>query len=82
MFWVATNFDDGLPARLAGLDVEEFFGACDDSPLGHGRPRAVTPPVSWPQLARHVEKCRGAGLGFNLLLNPLCLEAREQEDRG
>ncbi len=81
MFSVATNFDDDLPRRLAGLEVEELFGACDDSPLGHGRPRAVTPPVSWRQLERHVRHCREAGIGFNLLLNPLCLEGREESVR-
>jgi collagenase-like PrtC family protease len=77
MFSVATNFDDNLPGRLAGLDVEELFGACDRSPLGHGRPRAVTPPVSWRQLARHVGRCRVQEIGFNLLLNPVCLGGME-----
>jgi collagenase-like PrtC family protease len=78
VFSVASNFDDELPGRLAGLDVDELFGACDESPLGHGRPRAVTPPVSWKDLSRHVRRCRDAGIGFNLLLNPVCLEAREE----
>jgi collagenase-like PrtC family protease len=81
MFSVATNFDDDMPARLAGLEVDELFGACDDAPLGHGRPRAVTPPVSWRDLARHVGRARDAGMGFNLLLNPLCLEAQEESIR-
>lgn len=81
MFSVASNFDDTLPGQLAGLDVDELFGACDESPLGHGRPRAVTPPVSWRDLARHVRRCRDAGIGFNLLLNPVCLEAREESRR-
>ena len=81
MFSVASNFDDALPARLEGLDVDELFGACDESPLGHGRPRAVTPPVSWKDLERHVRRCRDAGIGFNLLLNPLCLDAREESRR-
>lgn len=81
MFSVATNFDDDLPRRLVGLDVDELFGACDQSPLGHGRPHAVTPPVSWRQLERHVYQCREAGMGFNLLLNPLCLEGREENVR-
>ena len=40
-----------LPHRLAGLAVHELFGACDQTPLGHGRPHAVTPPVTWRQLA-------------------------------
>lgn len=81
MFSVATNFDDDLPGRVAGLEVDELFGACDDSPLGHGRPHAVTPPVSWRQLERHVRRCREAGMGFNLLLNPLCLGGREESVR-
>ena len=81
MFSVATNFDDDLPGCLDGLEVDELFGACDDSPLGHGRPRAVTPPVSWRQLERHVRRCRDTGLGFNLLLNPLCLDGREESVR-
>jgi len=81
MFSVATNFDDDLPGRLSGLAVDELFGACDDSPLGHGRPRAITPPVTWRQLGLHIRRCRDAGLGFNLLLNPLCLEAQEESLR-
>lgn len=78
---VATNFDDELPRRLAGLEVHELFGACDQTPLGHGRPRAVTPPVTWRQLERHVDRCRDSTIGFNLLLNPLCLGGREQSRR-
>ena len=78
MFSVASNFDDGLPRQLAGLGVDELFGACDDSPLGHGRPSVITPPVSWRVLARHVRNCAEAGMGFNLLLNPLCLGGREE----
>ncbi len=81
MFSVATNFDDGLPRRLTGLEVDELFGACDDSPLGHGRPRVVTPPVSWRRLERHVRRCRDVGMGFNFLLNPLCLEGHEENVR-
>lgn len=77
MFSVATNFDDELPRRLAGLPVTELFGACDDVPVGHGRPRAVTPPVSWRALDRHVRLCRALGIGFNLLLNALCLDGLE-----
>ena len=78
---VATNFDDDLPRRLAGLDVHELFGACDQTPLGHGRPRVVTPPVTWRQLARHVDCCNDSKIGFNLLLNPLCLGGREESAR-
>jgi collagenase-like PrtC family protease len=78
---VATNFDDELPARLSGLPVREVFGSCDGAPVGHGRPHAVTPPVDWRRLARHVRVCREAGLAFNLLLNPLCLGGREGSRR-
>ncbi|MBI4083907.1 MAG: U32 family peptidase [Candidatus Lambdaproteobacteria bacterium] len=78
MFSVATNFDDALPDRLQGLDVTELFGSCDDTPVGHGRPRLLTPSVSWRRMERHVQACRQAGIGFSLLLNPLCLSAREE----
>lgn len=81
MFSVATNFDDDLPERLRDFPVSELFGSCDDAPVGHGRPRAVTPPVSWRKLERHLRSCHRAGLGFNLLLNPLCLGAREESVR-
>lgn len=77
MFSVASNFDDELPVRLAEFPVTELFGAVDDSPLGHGRPHAAVAPVSWRQLARHVGQCRRHDMGFNLLLNPLCLSGRE-----
>jgi collagenase-like PrtC family protease len=77
MFSVATNFDDELPRRLAGLPVTELFGACDGAPVGNGRPHAVTPPVSWRTLDRHVQLARATGFGFNLLLNPLCLDGLE-----
>ncbi len=78
MFSVATNFDDALPGRLQGLEVAELFGSCDRTPVGHGRPRLLVPSVSWRRMERHVRACRAAGIGFNLLLNPLCLGAREQ----
>ncbi len=77
LFSVATNFDDALPAALAGLGVRELFGACDDTGLGHGRPREIVPPVSWRQLGRHVAACQRHDIRFNLLLNPLCLGALE-----
>ncbi len=77
MFPVATNFDDNLPERVENMEVLELFGSCDDAPIGHGRPRAVTTPVSWSRLEKHVGKCRNGGLGFNLLLNPLCLGGLE-----
>jgi hypothetical protein len=73
MFSVASNFDDELPGRLAGMEVDELFGSCDDAPVGHGRPRAMIPPTSWRVLQRHVACCRTVGMGFNLLLNPVCL---------
>ena len=81
MFSVASNFDDELPAQLTGMEVDELFGSCDDAPVGHGRPRAMVPPVTWRTLARHVARCRAAGLGFNLLLNPLCLSGFEENTR-
>jgi len=36
MFSVASNFDDELPARLAGMEVDEVFGSCDDARLAMG----------------------------------------------
>ena len=78
MFSVATNFDDALPKRLQGLAVAELFGSCDQTPVGHGRPRLLTPRVSWRRLEKHLRACRQAGIGFNLLLNPLCLGAQEE----
>src|SRR5512145_930790 len=70
MFSVASHFDDELPGRVAGMEVDELFGSCDDTPVGHGRPLAMIPPTTWRTLDRHVTRCRTAGLGFNLLLNP------------
>lgn len=81
MFSVATNFDDDLPGRLVGMEVDEVFGSCDQAPVGHGRPHAMVPPISWRVLERHVTTCRKANLGFNLLLNPLCLGGREENVR-
>lgn len=81
MFSVASNFDDELPGRLVGMEADELFGSCDDAPVGHGRPRAMIPPVSWRVLERHVARCRTVGLGFNLLLNPLCLGGHEENAR-
>jgi collagenase-like PrtC family protease len=78
MFSVASNFDDELPDRLTGMEVDEVFGSCDDAPVGHGRPRAMIPPTSWRTLERHVARCRTAGMGFNLLLNPACLGGFEE----
>lgn len=78
MFSVASNFDDELPGRVAGMEVDELFGSCDDAPVGHGRPRAMIPPTTWRTLERHVTRCRTAGLGFNLLLNPICLSGYEE----
>ncbi len=76
-FSVACNFDDALPAALEGLPVHDLFGAFDRAPIGHGRPRLVTPPVSRRRFARTVRGCRRRGIGFQLLLNPVCLDGQE-----
>ncbi len=70
---LATNFDDTLPERVKPYGVFELYGKLSADVVGGGRASFMLPRVGRRAVARHVEACRRAGLGFNYLLNAACL---------
>jgi collagenase-like PrtC family protease len=74
---VATNFDPLLVEALRKYPVVELFGKLRQDAVGGGRAPYQLAPVSRKRLAAHVRDARGAGIGFNYLLNASCLGNRE-----
>src|ERR1700690_2392537 len=79
---VATNFDDGLLDAISEYPVTEVFGKLSPAPIGGGRASFALPPLSRRRFERHVEKARSRGIGFNYLLNPACMDNRENTRKG
>ncbi len=74
---VATNFDPLLVEALRKYPVVELFGKLRRDAVGGGRAPYQLSPVSRKELAAHVAAARGAGIGFNYLLNASCIGNRE-----
>jgi collagenase-like PrtC family protease len=81
-FSVATNFDDRLIDGLAGYPVKELFGKLSRDPIGGGRASFMLPDTGKRAFRRHVRKAREAGIGFNYLVNPACMDNMEHTRRG
>ena len=74
---VATNFDPLLIEAIREYPVVELFGKLREDAVGGGRAPYQLAPVTRRELADHVRQARGAGIGFNYLLNASCLGNRE-----
>jgi collagenase-like PrtC family protease len=74
---LATNFDDALPEKVKPYGVFELYGKLAADFVGGGRASFMLSRVGRRAVARHVDVCRRAGLGFNYLLNAACLDNRE-----
>jgi len=81
-FSVATNFDDRLIDGLAGYPVAELFGKLSRDHVGGGRASFMLPDTRKRDFIRHVDKARKAGIGFNYLINPACMDNAEHTRRG
>jgi len=81
-FSVATNFDDGLIDGLSGYPVGELFGKLSRDHIGGGRASFMLPDTGKKAFVRHVRKARDAGIGFNYLVNPACMDNMEHTRRG
>jgi len=78
---LGTNFDEELLDYVVAYDkkhqIESFFGKLQADIVGGGRASNVLPKLSMKELQRYIVKCNKAGIGFNYLLNPMCLGNRE-----
>lgn len=79
---VATNFDPALVEAVKEYPVVELFGKLREDAVGGGRAPYQLARVSRKRLAGHVRHARGAGIGFNYLLNASCLGNREMTRAG
>lgn len=78
---LGTNFDEELLEYLIEYDkehqIESLFGKLRTDIIGGGRASNVLPKLSMKELKNYIDKCKKAGIGFNYLLNPMCLGNRE-----
>ncbi len=79
---IATNFDPQLIEAVRDYPVVELFGKLQTDVVGGGRAPYQLAKISRKQLAAHVAHARGAGMGFNYLLNASCLSNREITRQG
>ena len=73
---IGFNFDDRLIEGLRALNtkagrvaVKEVFAALPDGPVPSARPESRIRAPGWKEFAGQVDLLRGAGIGFNYLLN-------------
>lgn len=75
------NFDEGLLDYLEERDtkhqIESLFGKLKKDIIGGGRASNILPDLSMSDLGKYVGRCKKIGIGFNYLLNPMCLGNRE-----
>ncbi|MDO8683683.1 MAG: U32 family peptidase [Armatimonadota bacterium] len=81
-FSVATNFDNGLPRRLAPYSAVEVFGKLSRDAVGGGRASYMLAPISKSILEEHARETNRNGLAFDYLINPACMGNREFTKRG
>jgi collagenase-like PrtC family protease len=81
-FSVATNFRPDLIKALTGYPVSELFGKLPSDSMGGGRASFMLSPLSLRSFRDHVAQAAKAGIGFNYLINPACLDNREYTRRG
>lgn len=78
---LGTNFDEELLEYIIEYDkerqIESLFGKLKTDIIGGGRASNILPDLTMGQLKDYIEKCERAGIGFNYLLNPMCLGNRE-----
>jgi collagenase-like PrtC family protease len=74
---IATNFDPELIQIISNIDkdktIKSVFGKLRSDILGGGRPVEGIKPINLKGLTKYIELCHSKKLGFNYLLNPMCL---------
>jgi collagenase-like PrtC family protease len=74
---IATNFDPELIKLISEIDKEKtiksVFGKLHNDIPGGGRPVEGIKPITLKGLTEYIELCHSKNLGFNYLLNPMCL---------
>lgn len=75
------NFDPEVIEFLVEQDpkhqIGSVFAKLQEDIIGGGRAANVLPSLSKKQLKKSIELCNRHGIGFNYLLNPMCLGNRE-----
>ncbi len=79
---VATNFDNALLERVAGLPVTEVYGKLPRDFVGGGRAGYSSGTVDGAGLEAHVRLAHRHGIKFNYLLNSVCMGNREWTRQG
>src|SRR5579875_2444572 len=76
---LATNFDDGLVDRVAGLPVADFFGGFPVTLTGGGRPPHILPHVTRERFQDHLRAIHRGGRKFLATLNSTDLALKEYD---
>lgn len=79
---VATNFQPDLIDAVKRYPVTELFGKLPSDSMGGGRASFMLSSLSVAQLKDHIRSAAKAGIGFNYLINPACLDNREYTREG
>ncbi len=78
---LGTNFDLKLLDIIAEKDkdhsIESVFGKMRSDFIGGGRGSLFLPDVSWKKLKYYISETHKKNLGFNYLINPLCMDNKE-----
>lgn len=76
---LATNFDDALVERTAGLPVSTFFGGFPITLTGGGRPPFILPEITVERFRAHIESIHRQGRDFTATLNSTDLGLKEYQ---
>ena len=78
---LATNFDYSLLDYVKEYDnkkkVKSVYGKLKRDVLGGGRSSILLPQLSFSDLEKYVKYCHRAGIEFNYLFNPMCLDNKD-----
>jgi len=74
---VATNFQPDFLDAIKGYPVTELFGKLLSDSIGGGRASFMLAPLTFRKFKDHLESAAKAGIGFNYLINPACMDNRE-----
>lgn len=83
IYSIGTNFSETLIENISEMDLEHkiktVFGKLQEDIIGGGRAAALLPKINISQLEEYIKLCHSKNIGFNYLLNPMCLSNSEIE---
>lgn len=78
---LATNFDNNLIDKIKKYPIYEVYGKLNIDLIGGGRPTNYLKELDKTSFEEHVKIVRDNGINFNYLLNSVCLENLNQDNK-